>query len=73
MASAGLPARLRAAEELHRDVDFLARLWADAAGHPQLLSGLLARVVDGRSYDDAVDSLLDVALIRASPSSPDGK
>jgi hypothetical protein len=38
------------------------RLWADAAGHPQLLSGLLARVFDGRGYDDAVDSLLDVAL-----------
>ena len=49
------------ADHAHRPVD-LARLWADAAGHPQLLSGLLARVVDGRSYDDAVDSLLDVAL-----------
>jgi hypothetical protein len=49
------------AAHAHRPVD-LARLWADAAGHPQLLSGLLARVVDGRSYDDAVDSLLDVAL-----------
>jgi hypothetical protein len=49
------------AAHARRPVD-LARLWADAAGHPQLLSGLLARVVDGHSYDDAVDSLLDVAL-----------
>jgi hypothetical protein len=43
-----------------RPVD-IARLWADAAGHPQLVSRLLAQVFDGRSYDDAVDSLLDAA------------
>jgi AAA domain/TIR domain len=49
------------AAQVDRPVD-IARLWADAAGHPQLLSGLLARVFDGSSYDDAVDSLLDVAL-----------
>ena len=49
------------ADHADRPVD-TARLWADAAGHPQLLSGLLARVVDGRSYDNAVDSPLDVAL-----------
>jgi len=40
----------------------LTRLWADAAGHPHLLSGLLARIFDGLSYDDAVDGLLDVSL-----------
>ena len=45
-----------------RPLDLIPRLWVDAGGHPQLLSGLLARVYDGRDYDDSVDILTDAAL-----------
>ena len=43
-----------------RPID-LDRLWTDAAGHPGLLSALLARIHDGASYDDALDDVLDGA------------
>ena len=39
----------------------LDQLWADAAGHPRLLSGLLARIFNGNSYDAAADRVIDVA------------